>query len=305
MLDYDKEAQAAEGLGISHYRLTEITLPVIDRPPSNYAEDIKTNADMVLDVLDWVWQEFEIDGGRSFLDSVISPLGGNYKSIRANGEAWRAVGELLGEVAANIGANAKVLADEHWKGEAADLFGQFLEVYWKKGAALAGAKVGEFLAKGFDKVADLAIEVVEEAVRAINVIIGVAKRLAGRGIPIIGQAWTVVKELLDLFGVEMQTILDDINDIRNAWIKVQTLYARIEEFAASIESYFMAVNDIIEAVRRIPHIDTVADAYAIKETISEGRGAMKQHAGEIDKDLTDADRTLERLDGRAKDKADK
>lgn len=277
----------------SNYLVTELTQPAIDRPPTNYMEDVDVKDSAVLDVLNWVWQEWNLAGGKGFLDAVVSPLAGNYNSIKANGVAWQAVADQFGELVGNIGANAKILADQHWRGEAADVFGQFLVVYWKKGAAWICAQIGEFLKKGFDEVAEISMEMAEKAIKVIQTIISLAERLARRAIPVIGQAWTAIEGLLDLLGFDVDSIKNDIENIIAAWHSVKNLFATIESIVESMSGYFQAFTEVLAAVDKIPYVDTVAEAYEIKDTIQQGTADMETKKAEIESKVDGADKQLE------------
>lgn len=301
MVDLDKEQyERDQGVGASSYHVTVLKTPSIDRPPTNYAKDLKTEAGPVLSVLDWIWTEFDVAGGKGFLDATISPLAGNYNSIEANGKAWLEVGKQFGEVAGNMGANAKTLATNHWEGPAAEAFGQFLEVYWKKGAAWAGEQIGLFLKKGFDKVAQFSKEIAELAVRTIKRIIKVAARIASRGIPFLGWARSALEFLAKLVGFDVDTLLSDVKEIIALFRDVTGLFTQIESLVESMKGYFTAFDQVIETVKRIPEVGSLDDAQTTYNEINEGATEMNKRKKEIEEKAAGADKQLEEIGSKAK-----
>lgn len=290
--------------GSSAFNYTELDISPVDRPDANFSDQI--DAGMVLDVLDWIWTEFGDQlgtNGKSFTDTIIEPLAGNPNSIKANGEAWKSVGANFGLVASNIVANAGRLATQHWGGDAAQAFLDFLERYWEKGAVWAGEKLGEFVAKGFDKIAEVSLELAELAIDAINTLLRVAAKVAGKAIPVIGWAWSAIEYaakaadwLFDL-GIDIDALHDDIMQIIDLAQKVFGLYESIEQLVTTMEEYFNTLQDLVDTVTKIPEIGSLADAAATYETINEHAGALEEQQTELEGNISETEKKLDELDG--------
>ncbi|MCT2582849.1 hypothetical protein [Actinophytocola gossypii] len=284
--------------GSSDFKYTETDISAIDRPDTNYSEDIDTGG--VLTVLDWIWSEFDVDGGKGFTDSMISPLAGNYNSIAANGEAWRSVGTNFGLLAASLGNNASTLATEYWEGDAAAAFEQFFDLFWKKGAVWAGQQLGEFVAKGFDKIADVSKRIAQLAVDCINRLITVARKIATKAIPVVGWAWTAIqsagKWIGKIFGVDIDDLYDDIMSIINTAQAVFDLFTSMEQVVTSMQEYFNTLSELLTTVQTIPEIGSLTDAVETAETINEQRTTMDEQKTQVTEGINSADDALTELE---------
>ncbi|MCT2582851.1 hypothetical protein [Actinophytocola gossypii] len=284
--------------GGSDFKTTETDISDIDRPDTNYSEDIDTGG--VLTVLDWIWSEFDVDGGKGFTDSMISPLAGNYNSIAANGEAWRSVGTNFGLLAASLGNNASTLATEYWEGEAATTFEQFFDLFWKKGAVWAGEALGEFVAKGFDKIADVSKRIAQLAVDCINRLITVARKIATKALPVVGWAWTAIQSAAKwvgkIFGVDIDDLYDDIMSIINTAQAVFDLFTSMDQVVQSMEGYFNTLSELLATVQTIPEIGNLTDAVETAETINEQTTAMNEQETQVTEGINSADDALTELE---------
>lgn len=308
--DNDKEIKFGSGYGhdgyenyteggYSNFHYTDLDISAIDRPDTKYSDDID-DVGPVLSVLDWIWSEFNVDGGKGFTDSLISPLAGNYKSIEANGEAWRSVGNNFGLLAANMGGNVSTLAAHHWQGDAAQALAQFFDVFWHKGAVWAGQKLGEFVAKGFDKIAEVSKKIAGLAIKAINVIIKAATRIAAKAIPIVGWAWTAIQSAAKyigwIFGIDIDDLYDDIMEIVNTAKAVFRLFEAIESVVETMKEYFNTLEELVATVKQIPEIGSLQDAVATAGTINENAQKLEQQKTKLEQEADKADDALTELD---------
>lgn len=289
--------------GSSSYNYTDLDISSIDRPDTSYSDDLDTGG--VLSVLDWIWSEFEVDGGKGFTDSLISPLAGNYNSIEANGEAWRSVGTNFGLLASNMGDNSTTLATEHWEGDAASAFEQFLDLFWHKGAVWAGEQLGEFVAKGFEKIGEVSKAIAQLAIDAIEAILRVARRIATKAIPVVGWAWTAIetasKWVGKVLGVDIDDLYDDIMSIIDLANRVFTLFDSMKSIVETMQSYFDTLQGLLDTVQKIPEIGSLSEAYATTETINQNVDDMEEQTDQVDKDAAEAEGALDELDAIAAD----
>lgn len=279
--------------GSSNFKYADLEISPIDRPDTNYADEIEYGP--VLDVLDWIWRQFSDKG---FIDDMVSPLAGNYNSINASGEAWKSVGKNLGLVAGAMGDNASTLAANHWEGDAAEAFERFFDVYWKKGAVFAGEKLGEFVAKGFEKVADASKRIAEEAVEKINKLVDIAtKKIASKlaGLP-IGVVVTLVEYVLDWLGIDVDTLHEAAQQIWNLAQSIHRLFELVEEIVKDMEEYFLMVQELVDVVKKIPEIDSVDDAVSTANTIDQNLGKLEEQKAKVEKNLKEAEGALGEVD---------
>jgi phage-related protein len=291
---YDRHGKDGE----SQYKTAELEISPIDRPPTNYSQELDTGA--VLSVLDWIWSEFDVDGGKGFTDSLISPLAGNYNSISANGQAWRGVGKNFGLLASAIGDNVTNLAVNHWQGTAAEAFQQFVDLFWHKGAVWAGERLGEFVAKGFDKIAEVAKKIAQLAINAIKLIIEAARKIATKAIPLVGWAWTAIqsaaKYLGWIFGIDIDDLYDDIMQIVETAKAVFGLFDAINNVVETMRNYFTTLEELVDTVKQIPEVGNLKDAAETAGTIRENTGKLDTQKTELEQNLGKADDALTKLD---------
>ncbi len=284
--------------GSSPFTYTQLELAAIDRPDTDYSEDLDTGA--VLGVLDWIWSEFDVDGGKGFTDSIISPLAGNYNSIEANGKAWESVGNNLGRLAANLGDNTTNLAGNHWRGPASEAFGQFVDLFWNRGAVWAGQRMGEFVAAGFGKIAEVSKKIAQLAIDCIKLIIEAARKIATKALPIVGWAWTAVQSAAKYigwaFGIDIDDLYDDIMQIVDTAKAVFDLFTAIEDIVSTMSDYFTTVEELADTVRQIPEVGSLTEAQETAEAINQHRQDLAETKQELDDSVADADDALTELD---------
>jgi hypothetical protein len=289
--------------GSSQYKYAELEINPIDRPDTKYTDDLEVGP--VLTVLDWIWSEFSDElglgeGGKGFTDTIISPLAGNYNSIRANGEAWKDVGKNLGLVAASMGTNATTLGTEYWQGDASEAFKQFLDLFWTKGAVWAGEQLGTFISLGFDKLAKVSEQIAQLAINAIQAIIRAATRIATKAIPVVGWAWTAIqsaaKYILMIFGVDIDDLYDDIMEIVNTAKAVWKLFDAMRNIVETMQNYFNTVEELLATVKSIPEVGSLTEAADIAGSINDNVGSLNEQKTQLEQNLDRADDALTELD---------
>ncbi len=294
---HDGYANYTEG-GYSKFQYTNLEIGEIDRPDTKYSDDIDVGT--TFEILDWIWRETGVDGGKGFTDSMISPLAGNYASISANGEAWKSVGTNFGLLASNLLSNGTKLATDSWQGDASAAFNQFLDVFWQKGAAWAGEKLGTFVAMGFDKIADVSKQIAQLAINAINAIIRAAARIATKAIPFVGWAWgaleSAAKWIGKLFGVEISDLVDDIRAIVKMVPKVLELFEAMKSLVETMQNYFNSLEELVNTITQIPEISNLSDAVATAESINSSTTALNEQKTQLEENLGRADDALTELD---------
>ncbi|HEY0449402.1 hypothetical protein [Actinophytocola sp.] len=285
--------------GGSIFRATATDIPNIERPNTKYSDDVREHG-LELRVLDWIWRQFDVDHGKGFTDSIISPLAGNYKSIEANGKAWKSVGTNFGRLADSVGKNSIELATHSWQGGAGDAFRDFLGTYWNQGAVWAGEQMGTFVASGFDKISQVSKYIAGVAIRLINQVIDKAKKIATKFAPVVGWAWTAIqsaaKWLGKVFGFDVNDLWNDVQDIIAIVREIKDLYTEIQNIVKTMESYFTTVEQLQKTVSGIPETGSLADAQNTYTTIRDGVGQLNQNKNELNQSFTKAGSSLSTLD---------
>lgn len=302
--DTDAEIRKGrDGVASETFAATETDIPTIERPNTRYSDDVQEHG-VELKVLDWLWRQFDVDEGKGFTDSLISPLAGNYKSIEANGTAWRGVGENFGLLADTMGKNSIQLATNSWTGGAGDAFRDFLGTYWSQGAAWAGEQLGTFVASGFEKISEVSKYIAGVAIRLVNLVIDKAKRIATKFAPVVGWAWTAIetaaKWLGKVFGFDVKDLWNDVQDIIAIVREIKKLYEEIQNVVRTMESYFTTVESMKTTITGIPETGSLSDAQRTYTTIRDGVGQLRQSKDELTQSFDTARGSLSTLDDIAK-----
>lgn len=278
----DRNAQLAAGLDANGRSVSPLAVPVTrdqgpwrfpvsaleltkpDRPAASFTVDNGGGlGGKILEVLNWIWEQFKVDEGRRFTDSLIQPLVGNPQSIQANGRAWQSAA-ALGDVAGTMGAHLVELTTNGWQDRAADALRQFAIKYWKEGAAWVAEQVGNFIAQGFDKVGQVSTELAKIAIKAIEQILQLAVRLAARALPVIGWAWTAIESLgsvaLGFLGIDIDNLLDDIKKVIELGQKVIGIFQTIKNIVETTKDYLNQVKEIVDFAQSIPELDSIDPA---------------------------------------------
>ncbi len=294
--------------GGSKFHTTPTNIPKIERPNTKYSDDVK-DFGIALKFLDWVWSEFKVDGGKGFTDSLISPLAGNYKSIDANGTAWKGVGTNFGLLADTIGKNSIALATDSWQGGAGDMFRDFLGTYWNQGAVWAGKEMGTFVASGFEKISKVSLAIATVAVKLLNLLIDKAKKVALKAAPVVGWAWTAIqsgaKWILKVFGIHIDDLWNDIQDIIAMAKEIKKLYDEIENIVKTMQSYFTTVEQLKTTITGIPDTGSLSDAQQTYGKIKDGVGTLNKNKDALGQSFTNARgalTTLDQISDRVKDR---
>lgn len=224
------------------------------------------------DAIDWFWRNFVSEDGSGFRDALIKPLVGDYDKISQNGEAWRHVENQLSNFNANITDNTHVLLDGSWSGKAADSYGELIEQVWSP-ALLLAETTAQFIAIGFEKFTAAVISIAKKACEVLDAIVKAIAKLAKKASP-WGAAVGVIEWILS--GFEDFPYWDEVNVIRGAIEKIDTLHSQIREMVALFTKYLGAGEGFLNAAQRIPEIDSGSDLFYIGKKVATGTNAIKK-----------------------------
>jgi hypothetical protein len=287
----------------SKFHTTPLSPADIQRDGTDYSETLDYTFE--LHALDYVWSKFGhlfgVEGGKGFVDTIVEPLAGNYNSILANGEAWQEVGKQFGELADNLVKNLGTLAREHWKGDASAALTQFVEVFWARGAAAAGATIGDFIYLGFEKISTISLKIAQLAVDIIKIIIKAAKRIATRAIPVVGWVWAAGEYVGEFVGIEVDVTHEAVQEIIETAKIVFKLYGHIETIVSTMRDYFTTVQELYATVKAIPEIGSLRDASDTYDSINDSRQQLQEQQDTLKSETTAARQDIKELNQIGKD----
>lgn len=240
--------------GVGRFKLTELELTAPSRDERNIADELDGVLDgFILKALNWVWSQFTDE---TFYESMVEPLLGNFYSIRANGDAWKTVGKSFGDLANTMGTNATTLFTHAWHGgDDAEAAAVFIRKFWQHGAAAVGEELGDFLAEGFHKIADIIPDLIAACINGIlKVIEMLAQKLIAYADPFVGVIEDVGKFIADILGFDTDTIIDEIHMVINLAQDLVKAFNGIRDIIEGIKAYIQAVNNLQDAINAIPDI---------------------------------------------------
>jgi hypothetical protein len=226
------------------------------------------NQSFQVQAVDWIFEQIT---GRSLIQTIITPITGDWTRIAANGEAWRSVGSAVEAISSNLSANVDIL-QQHWTGNASDSFGTHIRTVWF-GGLYAEAALAKVIGEGFDVVADtsqrLCQEVLDQLERLVNKLI---EAIAMLPIPIVGWA-RAVKIVWDAYQI-YQAIMEIIEAIRG--------------IIESAQQLFDTVGRIRNALEMIPDVRNAADAAEVASQLTGGVDAASNAAQAVQDDVSAA-----------------
>lgn len=208
--------------------------------------------------VDWIFKKIT---GISLIDTVVTPISGDWTRIAANGEAWRSISTAIEAISNNLDANVDTL-QQYWSGAAADSFGNHVRNVWA-GALRAEAGLATLIGEGFEVVAETSRQLCQETVELLEKLVNkLIEAIAMLPIPFVGWARAVqlVYEGYQIF----QQIMGIIQAIKGIIDAAQQL--------------FDAVGRIRNALEMIPDVRGVTDAMAIAGELSAGMGDASRAA---------------------------
>jgi len=223
------------------------------RPPdlrSGGLEEMIANQSIQVQAVDWI---FERITGRSLIETIITPITGDWTRIAANGDAWRSVGAAVDAISNNLTANVEILR-QHWTGGAADSFTNHVNTVWA-GALSAESALARLVGDGFEVVADASRQLCQEALDLLQRLVDkLLEAIAMLPIPFVGWA-RAIKIVWDAYQI-YQSIMGIIETIRGVIEAAQRLLD--------------AVGRIRSALEMIPDVRDAGDALALARQLTGG-----------------------------------
>ncbi|PRW63879.1 hypothetical protein [Actinopolyspora mortivallis] len=180
--------------------------------------------------VNWIYEQVT---GQNLVESLISPITGDFAKISQNAEAWNAIGESLRSIRRNINHGSTDL-QQSWEGEAAAAFEAMMVGTWTV-ALEADAALADLVAMAFTKAADasqkLCSKILELLTKLVNRLIQAA---CTAWIPVGGwaNAVRIVIQCIDLVFM----ILDMIESFRQMYEGVVQVVEGVKSTGTSLAS---------------------------------------------------------------------
>ncbi len=158
-------------------------------------------------------------------------------------------------------------------------------------------QICDYIAQGFEKVAEWSVKLAEKAIEVLEKIVELAVRLFGKSLPGVGQIAGAVEWIVT--GFDDFPYWDDVTRIKNLVQQVFTIHNKIEELALTVQNYLEAAQGLVDAVGSIPQINSTDDVAQIAKsmtsdtaTIQEEQENFDKQKSELDGQLNDIEQTL-------------
>lgn len=244
--------------------------------------------------VDWAWRNFFSEKGTGLYSTLVYPIAGDFNRIAANGKAWKYTSESLTKICTNISDNKKKLRSTGWtKGAGAQAFDDHVTLIWTP-ALLVAAKSADYLAKGFDKLSEVSIKVAEKVIDLLDKIVDKIAKLAVKVVPGAGQIVGLIDWIAS--GFENFPYWSDIKDIGKMIDTVFTLHKKVSALVDAAKGYIAGANQIVDAIKLIPDIDSPGDVAKIADNVHKGAKEMAKKKESIDKKKVEIDEQRKKFD---------
>ncbi|MET8759364.1 hypothetical protein [Lentzea sp. NPDC004782] len=240
----------------------------LKQPEVNSASlnDVLADQGWGVQAVNWV---FEAVTGESLVATIITPITGDWTKIRADGDAWRMVGNAMNDVSYNLtDAVGKVRA--HWDGDAARAHEKYIALGWKA-ALFAEMGVTQLIAKGFDTVASGAEALGKQAARLLDYLVNkLLEAAATVWIPLAG--WIKAAEM--------------VWNAYQIYRRVMDIIDTVHKLIADVKSLFDAVGRVFSAIGKLKDANSLAEAMNATQEVAEAGRDVRNSVNDIRDDMT-------------------
>lgn len=253
--------------------IEEMLTPVEVKSGEAFADKIKEQGPQV-EAVNWIWEKVK---GESLIESIITPMTGDWAKIAANGEAWINAANAIEQISGNLSDNVAKL-DPHWEGEAAAAFERHIDVLWAL-ALYAEAAVARLIFKGFNFVSEQSEKLCQSALNLLTQFINMLLKAIGWAfVPFAGWARAVA-------------IVDSLVDI---YSQIKKLIKDVEIVVRAVETLFNSALKIKNALAELPDVRSLSDAIELGQEVKRGTDAVKESAKEVQEDVTGVEEDMEK-----------
>lgn len=292
--------RGSKGVGPGYRDVKTVTPTKIVPGTENLIDKLKGDSRWLGDAVDWCYRNFlsHLLGtpGKGLYDVLLTPIAGDFNRINANGEAWGDVGDMIQDIAKNMGDNASDLTQHHWTGPAADAFYQHIDLAWT-GALTGVSGIAFALKKGFAELAKISIKIAGKCAdlleKILEKIVSLAKYVIPEGFPGSGAVMAAVEWAAEGFDKDKVPFYGEVIGIVNAVNGAIKLYDTIQKIARGFQNYIRLAEDIARSLEQIPHVRSNAGAINIATDLKQDTDAAKDQKKKLDGDLKNYNKQID------------
>ncbi|SDM60615.1 hypothetical protein SAMN04488074_12412 [Lentzea albidocapillata subsp. violacea] len=237
--------------------------PEVDTASLN---DVLRDQGWGVQAVNWV---FEAVTGESLVSAIITPITGDWSKIRADGDAWRMVGNAMNDVSYNL-TDAVGKVRGHWDGDAARAHERYIALGWKAGL-LAEMGVAQLIAKGFDTVASGAEALGKQAARLLDYLVNKLLQAAATvWIPVAG--WIKAAEM--------------VWNAYQIYRRVMDIIDTVQKLISDVKALFDAVGRVFSAIGKLKDADSLAEAMNATQEVAEAGRDVRNAVNDIHDDFS-------------------
>lgn len=252
--------------------------PEIDRASLN---DVLADQGWGVQAVNWV---FEAVTGESLVTTIITPITGDWSKIRADGDAWRMVGNAMNDVSYNL-TDAVGKVRDHWDGDAARAHERYIALGWKA-ALFAEMGVAQLIAKGFDTVASGAEALGKQAARLLDYLVNkLLEAAATVWLPVAG--WIKAAEM--------------VWNAYQIYRRVMDIIDTVKKLISDVKALFDAVGRVFSAVGKLKDADSLAEAMNATQEVAEAGRDVRNAINDIRDDMTSIKESATEIADRGQD----
>ncbi|CCH35545.1 hypothetical protein ABZ816_13155 [Actinosynnema sp. NPDC047251] len=236
-----------------------------DRPGRQTTKELVEKAGWKIQGVNWIYQKVT---GENLVESLISPLIGDFEKIDANANAWDQVAKALDSVRHNVGQGVEQLAP-HWEGDASQAFQVRMNTMWVL-AIEADSQVARIIGNKFQSMAatcrtatGLALTLLDKLVTKLMEAVLMAPIPVvgwGRAVWMVYDAIQIVDAIRKII-LSIQAIIEGVQGMVDGIVAMGTALAKLKDVRD--------VNDLLDVV------DGVQDG---KQKFDNGKSAVKSGA---------------------------
>ncbi|WP_433266544.1 WXG100 family type VII secretion target [Actinosynnema sp. CS-041913] len=236
-----------------------------DRPGRQTTKELIEKAGWKIQGVNWIYEKVT---GENLVESLISPLLGDFEKIDANANAWDQTAKALDSVRHNVGAGVEQLSP-HWDGDAAQAFELRMNTMWVL-AIEADSQVARIIGNKFQSMAStcrtatgLALTLLDKLVTKLMEAVLMAPIPVvgwGRAVWMVYDAIQIVDAIRKII-LSIQTIIEGVQGMVDGIVAMGTALAKLKDVRD--------VNDLLDVV------DGVQDG---KQKFDNGKSAVKSGA---------------------------
>lgn len=231
-------------------------------------EEAISEAGFQVQAVNWVWEKVV---GEDLVESIITPITGDFEQIARGAAQWNNVRDALQAVRNNLNGGLDEL-QPHWQGEGSAAFSNKIRTIWTIGIE-ADAQAAKLIGIALEKVADGSRAACDQILGLIEYLVNkLIEAAAMLPIPVVGwgRAVLLVKDAMQIYN----KIMDLINGVRMIIDGAQQVIQGIQQVGT--------------ALSKIDDINSLNDFFNTANQVGQGAFAVKQGAQAMGEGATQA-----------------